>query len=172
MPNDRPALTMRPARPADAPRCADIAVAAWQRVFANWRELLGERLWTQHFATWEANKRQQIVSHFTEYTTLAFVTEVEGVIAGFMTYRLHEDVGFGEISNNAVDPAYQGAGIGAAQCRHVLEIFREAGMRSARVVTGLDEGHAPARAMYEKVGFDRSIPHISYYMELAGEDGS
>ena len=104
--------------------------------------------------------------HVREHTELAIVTEVEGNIVGFLTFRFFEDKPLAEIGNNAVDPACQGQGIGTRQCQHVLEIFRERGIVSAKVGTGLDEGHAPARAMYEKAGFDLSIPHVTYYTRL------
>ena len=48
----------------------------------------------------------------------------------------------------------------------VLELFREARMEYARVRTSLDEGHAPARRAYEKAGFDRSLPDVTYFLEL------
>jgi hypothetical protein len=40
------------------------------------------------------------------------------------------------------------------------------GLTGATVYTGLDEGHAPARAQYRKAGFRLSTPHIRYFMEL------
>ena len=72
----------------------------------------------------------------------------------------------GTILNNAVDPAAQGQGVGTAMYERVLTLFRDAGMEYARVHTGLDEGHAPARRAYEKAGFDLSIPDVTYYQKL------
>ncbi len=50
--------------------------------------------------------------------------------------------------------------------RRVLELFRQAGMQVAAVVTGLDEGHAPARAAYRKVGFTAEVPSVTLYQKL------
>ncbi len=47
-----------------------------------------------------------------------------------------------------------------------LDVFREMGLTSATVYTGLDEGHAPARAQYEKAGFHVTVPHVRYFLEL------
>jgi hypothetical protein len=48
----------------------------------------------------------------------------------------------------------------------VLKEMHAAGMRVARVSTGLDEGHAPARAAYAHVGFRLGLPSVTYYQEL------
>jgi len=40
------------------------------------------------------------------------------------------------------------------------------GVRFVRVLTGGDLGHAPARRAYEKAGFTRNLPSVTYYMEL------
>lgn len=39
------------------------------------------------------------------------------------------------------------------------------GMKYATVSTGLDDGHAPARRAYEKMGFSKNLPSVKYYME-------
>ena len=169
MPDSTGALHIRPATPRDAPRCGGIAVAAWLRVHEVMREMLGEELWTCHAAGWEERKRGEVQSHITRHPELAIVTEdpqEDGRLMGFLTFRLDEEKRMGEIGNNAVDPACQGRGVGTGQCRRALDIFREAGMTFAMVMTGLDEGHAPARAMYEKAGFNISTPHIRYFMRL------
>ena len=48
----------------------------------------------------------------------------------------------------------------------MLDYFREQGMVVAKVFTGLDEAHAPARRAYQRAGFDHSLEHVTYYMEL------
>jgi hypothetical protein len=44
--------------------------------------------------------------------------------------------------------------------------MREAGMTHATVGTGLNEGHAPARRMYEKAGFEPVIEYRMYARKL------
>ena len=158
--------TVRPARPDDAPRCGDIAVAAWEPVYASFRKMLGDALFELRCYGWQDGKRRQVEGHIGQYPDLAIVTELDGQIVGFLTFRLFPDKSTGEIFNNAVDPACQGRGVGTLQCEHALEIFRQAGMKAAAVHTGLDESHAPARAMYRNAGFDTSTPEIRYYKAL------
>lgn len=161
-----PEPVIRPARPEDAERCGEIAVAAWERVFDAWRELIADGPWRDSFGDWQQRKRASVEGQIRDHCAAAAVTEIDGEVAGFVTWRLHGERGVGEISNNAVDPTHQGRGIGTAQIRHVLELLREAGMTSARVLTGGDTGHAPARAMYRNAGFTRGIPYVEYFMEL------
>lgn len=161
---DEPVI--RTARPDDADRCGQIAVAAWRCVFESWREILGEGVWERVFGDWEDRKRGSVVSQVRNHHQHAIVTEAGGEIAGFLTWRLHPQQGVGEISNNAVDPRHQRSVIGTAQVRWVLERFREEGMSAARVMTGGDPGHAPARAMYHKAGFERALPYVEYFMDL------
>ena len=93
------------------------------------------------------------------------MTERGGEVIGFLTWRLHRGMAWGDI-NNAVAPEHQNAGIGTAQVHHALAVFRAEGLKAARVMTGGDPGHAPARAMYRKAGFERSLPYVEYFMEL------
>ncbi len=158
--------TIRPATAEDAPRCAAIAVAAWRCVYQGWRELLGESLWERNFGDWEERKRGSVMSQLRDYPDAAICTEISGEVVGFLTWRLDRDRLVGEISNNAVMPPYQNRGIGTAQVRHALEVFEDEGMKAARVLTGGDDGHAPARAMYRAAGFERTIPYVEYFLEL------
>ena len=157
---------VRPARPEDAERCGDIAVLAWRRVFDEWERMLGPRIFEQHYGGWQERKRAEVVGAVRNHPERAIVTEVDGEVVGFLTFYLPGTPGVGEIGNNAVHPDWQGCGIGVRQCEKALAIFREMGLTSATVFTGLDEGHAPARSMYRKAGFRLSTPHIRYFMEL------
>ena len=64
-------------------------------------------------------------------------------------------------------PSRAGQGWATFMYRHVLAHFRAQGLRFAHVDTGLDEAHAPARRAYEAVGFDRRVPSVEYWQDLA-----
>jgi GNAT superfamily N-acetyltransferase len=72
----------------------------------------------------------------------------------------------GEIGNNAVDPAWQGQRVASQLYQAVLARFRREGMLVARVTTGLDDAHAPARAAYRKAGFIAETPSVTYFQKL------
>ncbi len=97
-------------------------------------------------------------------TTL--VAEVEGRVAGWAVYTTNETTLVGAIAYNAVHPDFRGRGIGTEIVRRALEKLREAGMRIAIAGTGLGDEHAPARAVYEKLGFEPLRKSVSYSMDL------
>lgn len=71
----------------------------------------------------------------------------------------------GEIYMIAVDPDFQGQGIGSALIEFALAWMKDAGMFVAMVETGGDLGHAPARRTYEKAGFGL-WPTARYFKKL------
>ena len=156
----------RAAEEADIPEVRRIAAAAWTPIFEHWRELMGEDLYAlQYPGDRMQNKADQVESQFCSHPECVFVVELDGKVVGFCTYVLRES-GVGEIGNNAIDPDYQGRGLGSAMHRECLRRMREAGMKYAQVRTGLDKSHAPARRAYEAVGFRQVLPHVEYFMEL------
>jgi ribosomal protein S18 acetylase RimI-like enzyme len=79
--------------------------------------------------------------------------------------ELHHESSIGEIYMLAVDPDYQGGGIGTALTEFALDWIKAAGMPVAMVETGEDAGHAAARRTYEKVGFTH-VPIARYFKKL------
>lgn len=82
-----------------------------------------------------------------------------------LTATLHEDNGIGEIYMIAVDPDAQNQGIGEVLADVAIEWLRASGMRVALVETGGDNGHAPARRVYEKAGYT-ALPAVRYFKAL------
>jgi ribosomal protein S18 acetylase RimI-like enzyme len=167
-------FAIRPARPEDGSRCQEIAVDAWRPIYAARREQLGDGLFGQLFREWETQKAGQIAGAFQRHPDWILVACVacpagpgeDGPLVGFVTYQLDEAALTGTIGNNAVDPRWQGRGIATALYGRTLALFRRAGMRVARVTTGLDAAHSPARAAYRRAGFVHEVPSVTLYREL------
>lgn len=157
---------IRPAEERDVPDMRRIAKAAWEPIYGYFREQMGEDLYDrEHPGEPLERKADSVEDFFQREPQWVFVTELEAKVVGFLTYTLR-DTGVGEIGNNAVDPDVQGRGIGTRQYEECLRRMREAGMKYAKVGTGLDPSHAAARRGYEKVGFRQVRPHVTYYMDL------
>ncbi len=150
----------------DIPKICEIAVNAWAPIYAAYRKDMGADLFKIVHADWKIIKAQNIRKKAEKSPNEVFVSILDGKIAGFTTFSLDSVKRIGEIGNNAVDPEFQGSGIGTFQHRKVLEIFEKEGMRYAIVTTGLDDGHAKARKSYEKAGFERMSWYINYYLKL------
>lgn len=161
-------IFIRPATPEDSARCQQIAAAAWEPIYASSRAALGDDIYTQLHPDGLASKARQIAAAFAahlDHILVACDPSTKEVL-GFATFRLDHERKVGEIGNNAVDPACRGRGIGTQLYEHVLARFRQEGMTVARVTTGLDDAHAPARTAYQKVGFQRATQSVTYFQKL------
>ena len=159
-------LVIRTVRPEEVETITQIAVAAWEPIYAHAREVLGERIFSLRSPNWQAEKARQVRNACHDDRMRVLVAEWDGEIAGFVTYCPRRTEQMAVIGNNAVHPDYQGRGIATRMYERVLEDLRAEGVAFVMVTTGGDPAHAPARRAYEKVGFDRALPSIDYYMEL------
>jgi GNAT superfamily N-acetyltransferase len=154
---------MRPARLSDMPGIQEIVQRVW-RIGADWA--LEEEFGRIGDESWDRWLVPKVMSRLWAEIDRVLVSESEGRVAGFISYAMDRAREVGSIHYNAVDPEYQGQGIGTAQVQRVLGIFREEGMEYATVGTGLNEGHAPARHMYEKAGFEPVMEYRMYARRL------
>lgn len=161
-------ITIRPVCPGDIETICGIAVSAWQAIHDGYRKYIGNDDLSERLSrNWQAEKARQVRCKAEKSPDMVLVSELNGKITGFATFDMNTETGIGEICNNAVAPDCQGMGIGSAQYNKILEIFRLHGMKYAIVSTGYeDEGHAGARAGYEKVGFKKMRTAITYSLKL------
>ena len=160
-------VTIREIAEADFPRIGDIAAAAWRKTYDIRRGMMDPELYTLIYKDGHTTKGQNVERWCRNHPDLTRIAELDGRVVGFVTWQLNcPHPGCGEISNNAVDPSAQGRGVGKAMYLWALDLFRKASMKAACVQTCMDDGHAPARAAYVKVGFDTSLEFIRYYQKL------
>jgi ribosomal protein S18 acetylase RimI-like enzyme len=159
-------LEIRPFRETDLDDILQISVLAWTPIFESFRQILGDSLFAIVYPDWRADQRRGTERDCRdENGWSAWVAERAGTLVGFVLFRLNHDTKIGEVGYNAVHPDHQNSGTGTMMCEFALGKMREGGMRAANVGTGGDSSHAPARRVYEKVGF-RPLPVVSYYREL------
>ena len=89
-----------------------------------------------------------------------------GTVVGFIFTIMDANRKTGEIGLNAVDPNIQQQGIGRAMYEFVLADLKKRGAEIAYVGTGGDATHAPARAAYKALGFDKMIPAAHFFKRL------
>jgi len=162
-------VRLREWRPEDTDTLVDIALAAWEPIYAQFRTIMGDELFGLLYPDWRARKGDQIRAACDPDDPSrmhVLVAEEGGRIVGFVTFRVDRVTRVGEIGNNAVWPEERGRGIGPRMYKEALQRMREQGMRYAKVHTGLDPSHAAARRAYEKVGFDIELPSVDYYQKL------
>jgi ribosomal protein S18 acetylase RimI-like enzyme len=158
--------TIRPYTPADLEPILELSILAWEPVFQSFENILGPQIYPILYPDWQKSQREgvaEICKDTDKYTTL--VADSEGVVVGFLSYILKEEVQTGEVYLLAVHPDYQNQEIGTDLNLAGLQVMKEAGMKLAVVGTGGDEGHAPARRSYEKAGYT-PLPLVRYYKDL------
>lgn len=163
-------VILRYARDEDMPGIDEITITCYRPIWESYVEMLGRECYeaVRHDPelTWEERKNRQNHSLYQEHPEWLWVLDKNGEVIGYVTFRLIPEKNMGLIANNGVHPGHTGHGWGKFMYRHVLQHFRESGMRFAFVDTGLDDAHIPARRAYEAVGFDRQVPVVEYWQDL------
>ncbi len=128
---------------------------------------MGSEIFRRQHPDWREDQRRAVEDVCAAKKRRVWVAEVStNVVVGFVAVELNDpERSMGEISMLAVDPDYQGDGIGTALTEFALDRLKDAGMKVAMVETGGDPGHAPARRTYEKAGFVLS-PVARYFKNL------
>lgn len=160
-------LVMRPYAKADYRRVLDICIKAFEPIHAGFEQALGARIFELHYHDWRwqyAKTIRGIPAAGDE--TRVFVAELDGFVAGFVFTMVDKKRKTGEIGLNAVDPKWQGRGIGRAMYAFALEDLKERGAAVVSVGTGGDAAHEPARRAYEALGFDKAIPGMYLFKLL------
>jgi ribosomal protein S18 acetylase RimI-like enzyme len=157
---------IRPFDDRDAEAVVDLSLRAWAPVFASLERVLGSEIFGRLHPDWREDQRRAVEDICAAKEGRVWVAEVGASAVGFVAVELHHpERSMGEISMLAVDPNYQGGGMGTALTEFALDRLKEAGMRVAMVETGGDPGHAAARRTYEKAGYVL-LPIARYFKNL------
>jgi ribosomal protein S18 acetylase RimI-like enzyme len=163
------AYPIRPYRPNDLPRLQQITALTFGPVSIdlNMEKLLGR------FGEdgWQGRKLAAIAEDCRVQPDGVFVAmdaaAAENKVVGYVTTRLFPAGKLGQIPNLAVDPAYQGMGLGRALLEHALAFFRTRGMEVAKIETL--EQNPIGQSLYPSLGFKEVARQIHYAMRLNGD---
>ena len=158
-------MLMREYQSSDLEKVMDIANASWREIRKMSRAALGDRIADMLNPDGDdKSKGLQVKWQIDSKLYDIFVCEHDSEVVGFITYKIEGD--FAEICNNAAKPGTGLKGIGQTMYKFVLEKFRTAGVKVAKVTTGMDHAHEPARKAYERAGFTKHLDSTTYFMEL------
>lgn len=145
----------------------DLSLRAWEPVFPRTREVVPRFVYDTFYPDgWKQRQLADLAAVLDGEPHNIDVAIVAGVVAGWVCTRLHPEDDMGEIYVLAVAPDHQRHGVGTALTARSFERVRDAGLRMVMVETGDDPGHAPARAAYEAIGFER-WPVARYFKDLS-----
>jgi ribosomal protein S18 acetylase RimI-like enzyme len=160
-------LHIRPVRDDDIEDLVQLSLLAWAPVFRSFRQLLGPNIYRLIWPDWRTSQREAIETVCTDGDkTIVWVAECEGIVAGFVAYQLDFKDKVGEVQFLAVHPDYHNRGIGTALNDFALQKMKDSGISMAKVDTGGDPSHAPARRSYEKAGYT-PLPLVRYFKDLS-----
>jgi GNAT superfamily N-acetyltransferase len=151
-----------------------LSLQAWTPVFDSLQNAMDADVYRAFYPNgWRMSQQKAVEGVCAAADTSVWVAKVfdrpeaddAGTVAGFVAVKLHSEDNMGEIYMIAVDPDFQGQGIGTALIEFALDWMKGAGMSIAMVETGGDPGHAPARQTYEKAGFGL-FPVARYFKKL------
>ena len=166
---ERNGSILRHAYEADLASVDELTVACYRPIWESYVAMLGEECYeaVRHDPglTWEERKIRQNRDLFAQHPGRLWVLAEGEHVFGFISFWLIPERSYGHIDNNGVSPDRAGQGWATFMYRHVLQHFRDAGLRFAHVDTGLDEAHVPARRAYAAVGFDRAVPTVEYWQD-------
>jgi ribosomal protein S18 acetylase RimI-like enzyme len=159
--------------PRDLDAVVRLSLRAWEPVFDSLKQVFNPNVYQVFYPEhWRVSQQQAVEAVCADKNNSVWVAMADAsehpdpeTITGFVAVKLHPDDHMGEIYMIAVDPDFQGRGIGSALIEFALERMQEAGMRVAMVDTAGDPGHAPARHTYEKAGFEL-FPVARYFKAL------
>lgn len=158
-------FTIRDLVPADIDAVVEFSLRAWAPIFTSFEHVLGTEIYLRIYPDWASRQMEAVAASCRDENNKVWVAEVDGQPRGYAAVVFQDEGRTGEIDMLAVDPDFQGQGIGRALTDYAVERIREAGGTLAVVATGGDPGHAPARRTYEKAGFT-GLPLVRYYRAL------
>jgi GNAT superfamily N-acetyltransferase len=147
-------MRIEPYSPHQLDAVVRLSLRAWTPVFESIQRAMDADVYQAFYPdNWRVSQQKAIEDVCAAEDTNVWVVLDAGSTVGFVAVKLDSESRMGEIYMVAVDPDFQGHGIGSALIEFALAWMKDAGMSTAMVETGGDPGHAPARHTYEKLGF-------------------
>ena len=159
--------TIRRLVEADVETVVAFSLASWAPVFASLEAELGSEVYGVMFSDWRSAQARAVEAACRAPENDVWVALVEDRPVGFVAVCFIDEgaTRAGEIYMVAVDPAHQGAGVGASLVQHAVDEIKAQGVDLAVIATGGDPGHAPSRALYDKLDF-QPLHQVRYYRKL------
>lgn len=130
------------------------------------RPLVGETVFTNQHGDWRADYHELVSAlHDPDQHKHVAVAEVGGTVAGYTGWHVDPARRNGTVTILAVSTAHRRHHVGTALCEHAFDAMRAGGAEVVEISTGGDPFHAPARALYERLGCT-PLPVTVYYRQL------
>ena len=158
---------IRPLTESDVDAVVAFSLDAWAPVFASFEQVMGSRVYRLVYPDWRTAQAAAVTEVCRSDGIDVWVADADGGPVGFVAVRWTEEdaTPVGEVEMIAVAPSHQRAGIASRLLERAVAEIAARGVPLAVIGTGGDDGHAPARALYERHGFT-GLPLVRYYRAL------
>ncbi len=159
-------MHLRTCTSADIPALTELTIDTFRELFTVALPDIRPEVTAHDHGRWEDDYRVEVPSLFApaedRHITLA---EQEGRIVGYVGWDITNDGTSGRLQMVAVHPDARRQGVARALCTEVISELRRRGVVVVHIGTGGDAFHAPARALYESLGFI-PYPTVDYARAL------
>jgi ribosomal protein S18 acetylase RimI-like enzyme len=159
---DPPVPALRPARARD--RTIEVFGPLYEQSF---RAMVPRLVYEHQHGRWANDYRDSVPKlHDPEQERQVAVAESEaGELVAYVGWHIDRERRHGQIDPLAVRESARRSGVGRALCEHAISVMRDHDLEVVSLGTGGDWFHAPARALYESLGF-YPVPVVYYLRAL------
>ncbi|MBJ6645848.1 GNAT family N-acetyltransferase [Streptomyces griseoincarnatus] len=164
-------MRIRAFTPQDLTALTDLTIETFRPFYEDsFRPLVGETVFANQHGDWRDDYRREVPRlHAPErhrYIAVAEAGDSDGDgLPGYVAWSVDPDRRSGSISHLAVSALHRRHHVGTALCEHAFAHMRSLGAEVVEIGTGGDPFHAPARALYERLGCT-ALPTAVYYRQL------
>ena len=160
-------MFIRPFARRDLARLTELTIETFGPFYEDsFRPLVGEVIFANQHGNWRDDYRIQVAElHDPGQQKYIAVAETDGVIVGYVAWSADLARRNGVVTMLAVSAAHRRNHTGTALCEHAFGQLRALGAEVVMISTGGDPFHAPARALYERLGCTK-LPVAAYYRQL------
>ncbi|MEU0576254.1 GNAT family N-acetyltransferase [Streptomyces griseoincarnatus] len=164
-------MRIRAFTPRDLASLTDLTIETFRPFYEDsFRPLVGETVFANQHGDWRDDYRREVPGlHAPERHRYVAVAEAgdgdDDGLAGYVAWSVDPDRRNGSISHLAVSAQHRRHHVGTALCEHAFAHMRGLGAEVVEIGTGGDPFHAPARALYERLGCT-ALPTAVYYRQL------
>ena len=156
-------MDLRPLAPADLPGVLELTIDTFGPFYEeSYRPAVGDQVFLNRHGGWQDDYRKHLAGvHDPAHGKYAAVATSNGSLAGYVAWWVQAEARHGEIDILAVARSARRQQCGRRLAQHAIDAMRSEGVDVISIGTGGDAFHAPARALYESLGFT-PFPNVIY----------
>lgn len=161
-------MHIRPFQPSDLPTLVDLTIEVFGPFYEqSFRTMVPSDVYEHQHGQWADDYRASVPKlHDPEQGKHVAVAEsIDGLLAAYVGWHIDLEGRHGQIDPLAVRETHRRSGLGRALCEHAMSAMRAHPLEVVSLGTGGDWFHAPARALYESMGF-YPVPVVYYLRAL------